>query len=120
MPYLSFINRVPPFVGFREMKVVVTAVQAYGRKMRQFARSSVWPALGFRYPAISRNTVTKSLGDDLKLFADAMMRRVGQDYFLLTKSRNRAEMAHAMTLRRAGQDWRDLAQVRPVDADVEE
>jgi hypothetical protein len=120
MPYLSLINRVPPFVGFREMKEVVTAVQAYSRKMRQFATSSVWPALGFRHPALSRNTVTKTLRDDLKLFADEMMRRVGQDYFLLTKSRNQNEMAHARALRSAGENWRYLAQVPLVESEVEE
>jgi hypothetical protein len=89
--------------------------------MRQFATSPVWPALGFRQPAISRSTVTKSLREDLNLFADAMIKRVGQDYFLLTASRHRAEMAHAREFRSAGENWRDLAQQVPaVDADVEE
>jgi hypothetical protein len=120
MPYLSSTNRVPPFVGFREMKVALNAVHTFCCRMRQlFATSPVWPALGFREPAISRSTVTKILRDDLKLFADVMMKHVGEDYFLLTKSRHRAELAYARKFRSAGENWRDVAQV-PVDADVEE
>jgi hypothetical protein len=91
------------------MKEVLRAVGTFCRRMRQFATSPAWPALRFRQSDLSRSTVTMSLREDLKLFADAMMKRVGKDYFLLTTSQHRVEMAHARAFRSAGDEWRDFA-----------
>jgi hypothetical protein len=117
VPSFFFTHRAVPSLDVPEMKVVVKDISKYTRWLRSFLSPPKWPEFGLRQPALSHGTVTKSLRDDLKLFADEMMRRVGQDYFLLTMSRHRAEMAHARAFQSAGENWRDLAQV---DADVDE
>jgi hypothetical protein len=52
---------------------------------------------------MTMDTVKKALIDDLKLFADAMHKRMGENYFLLRKQ----SMIPANTFRRA--DWRERA-----------
>jgi hypothetical protein len=52
---------------------------------------------------MTMDTVKKALIDDLKLFADAMHKRMGENYFLLWKQC----MIPANTFRRA--DWRKRA-----------
>jgi hypothetical protein len=66
-------------------------------------------------PAFTGVSLTTSLRDDLALFGDAMLKRLGEEYFIFTKERERAVHFHANIFRKAGENWRALAVKTLVD-----
>jgi hypothetical protein len=71
-------------------------------------------------PGLTSNTISKSLLDDLKLFADFMMNRLGHDYFLYaTRDACRAVRNTANAL--CGNcDWRVVAGLMLSEGRVED
>jgi hypothetical protein len=67
------------------------------------------PDIDWREPAFTGISVTTSPRDDLSLFGNAMLKRLGEEYFIFTEERERAVHFHANIFRKIGENWRALA-----------
>jgi hypothetical protein len=85
------------------------------REMSIFLRSNrrrlvtVLPQLAEKIRRLPRDTIEKKLVDDLKVFADAVMKLLGESYFLMTTNRREKWLTAPRFLEDAGDDWRALA-----------
>jgi hypothetical protein len=85
------------------------------REMSIFLRSNrrrlvtVLPQLAEKIHGLPRDTIEKKLVDDLKIFADAVMKLLGESYFLMTTNRREKWLTAPRFLEDAGDDWRALA-----------
>jgi hypothetical protein len=67
------------------------------------------PEIDWREPAFTGIGVATSLRDDLSLLGNAMLKRLGDEYFIFTEERERAVHFHANIFQKAGENWRALA-----------
>jgi hypothetical protein len=67
------------------------------------------PQLEQKIDWLTKDTINKKLVNDLKLFADAVMKLLGEQYFLLTTNQREKRLTAPCYFKDAGEDWRALA-----------